>query len=88
MIAMITFNKVFLLTPEGERLMISQIESWGFCQHSKKTWICTIANTEDSIKTSATVSEIDEAICLAHGLAPGAPMMQVDHSKQPVQPDN
>jgi len=32
--------------------------------------------------------ELEREDCLAHGLKPGAPMMTIDHSKVPVQPDN
>lgn len=80
---MITFNRVFLLTPEGNRLMISKIVAWGpRCETYMKgaTWISAGCGSEESsYVTNATVEEIDEAICLAHDLKPGAPMMCIDH---------
>jgi hypothetical protein len=87
---MITFNRVFLQLPEGDRIMISQIHRWSkFLKKMKDNENSFIEYDPYSVlHTAATVSEIDEAICLAHGLKPGAPMMTIDHSKVPVQPDN
>lgn len=50
---MITFNKVFLLTPEGIRIMISRIDAWG-AKHEKykcgASWISVNGGIEREIE--------------------------------------